>query len=408
MRETAALLGLGRRMLVEADPRLLWKFSYNFGFKGMRSVQRFKKRIARGEYFPAVPLHLDHQQLQPPLPGLLGEGGRPARVHRRGPDGPHHRRRQAARQQLLRHPRRRAVHAPGAARHPRAPPGLLLPDLHQRPDHHRRDCQRACARIGNATPLISIEGTELVSDERRGRPNVLNHTLAGLDACVRNKLIVGVATSVCQTNIGDLLQRVVAARADPAWRRTTPGITPIARSAPTPRAELALTPEQVLAGPPLRRRHAHEAAARPDRCLLGRPRPGAVPDGHRHQPSHQPVGRHRAVPDHPVRARDGRTTSAICSTCSTIRPTSATSASSPRRRRAAASSSSVPIWCGELVVKHARTGHDASRGRAPDWPSSPRCAAGTASTTRATRVPEAHWAYRFAKKHWFFGFGAYS
>jgi hypothetical protein len=23
-------------------------------------------------------------------------------------------------------------------------------------------------------------------------------------------------------------------------------------------------------------------------------------------------------------------------------------------------------------------------------------------------VPEEHWAYRFAKKHWFFGFGAYS
>jgi hypothetical protein len=23
-------------------------------------------------------------------------------------------------------------------------------------------------------------------------------------------------------------------------------------------------------------------------------------------------------------------------------------------------------------------------------------------------VPEEHWAYRFAKKHWFFGFGAYT
>ena len=23
-------------------------------------------------------------------------------------------------------------------------------------------------------------------------------------------------------------------------------------------------------------------------------------------------------------------------------------------------------------------------------------------------IPEEHWAYRFAKKHWFFGFGAYS
>ena len=23
-------------------------------------------------------------------------------------------------------------------------------------------------------------------------------------------------------------------------------------------------------------------------------------------------------------------------------------------------------------------------------------------------IPEDHWAYRFAKKHWFFGFGAYT
>ena len=23
-------------------------------------------------------------------------------------------------------------------------------------------------------------------------------------------------------------------------------------------------------------------------------------------------------------------------------------------------------------------------------------------------VPEEHWVYRFAKKHWFFGFGAYT
>ena len=42
--QTGALLGLGRRMLAETDPRLLWKFAWNFGYKGMRSVQRFKKR----------------------------------------------------------------------------------------------------------------------------------------------------------------------------------------------------------------------------------------------------------------------------------------------------------------------------------------------------------------------------
>ena len=46
------LYQLSKRMLATTDKRLLWKFAYNFGYKGMRSVQRFKKRIKKGDYFP--------------------------------------------------------------------------------------------------------------------------------------------------------------------------------------------------------------------------------------------------------------------------------------------------------------------------------------------------------------------
>src|SRR5262249_21325055 len=48
----AMIPALAMRMMRETDPRLLWKLSYNFGYKGMRSVQRFKKRLKRGEHFP--------------------------------------------------------------------------------------------------------------------------------------------------------------------------------------------------------------------------------------------------------------------------------------------------------------------------------------------------------------------
>ena len=41
-----------KRFVTGTDPRLLVKFAYNFGFKGMLSVQRFKRRIKRGVYFP--------------------------------------------------------------------------------------------------------------------------------------------------------------------------------------------------------------------------------------------------------------------------------------------------------------------------------------------------------------------
>src|SRR6186997_1076434 len=43
---------LAFRILRTTDPRLLWKFAWNFGVKGMLSVEKFKRRIKRGEYFP--------------------------------------------------------------------------------------------------------------------------------------------------------------------------------------------------------------------------------------------------------------------------------------------------------------------------------------------------------------------
>ena len=43
---------LALRILRTTDPRLLGKFMWNFGVKGMLSVEKFKRRIKRGEYFP--------------------------------------------------------------------------------------------------------------------------------------------------------------------------------------------------------------------------------------------------------------------------------------------------------------------------------------------------------------------
>src|SRR5881628_1069913 len=43
---------LATRILRTTDKRLLWKFAWNFGVRGMLSVERFKRRIAKGEYYP--------------------------------------------------------------------------------------------------------------------------------------------------------------------------------------------------------------------------------------------------------------------------------------------------------------------------------------------------------------------
>ena len=46
--------------------------------------------------------------------------------------------------------------------------------------------------------------TAVVSDERRGKKDVLSKTMRGLEACLRERILTGVATSVCQSNIDDL------------------------------------------------------------------------------------------------------------------------------------------------------------------------------------------------------------
>ena len=70
---------------------------------------------------------------------------------------------------------------------------------------------KSLRKIGNATPLISIEGRELVSDERRGRRRFQpdDAGLSTLPVCTE-RILTGVATSVCQTNIGGALHGILA------------------------------------------------------------------------------------------------------------------------------------------------------------------------------------------------------
>src|SRR6185436_20482721 len=47
-----AMAQFGARMLESTDLRLLWKIAYNFGYKGIRSVEKFKARLKEGKTFP--------------------------------------------------------------------------------------------------------------------------------------------------------------------------------------------------------------------------------------------------------------------------------------------------------------------------------------------------------------------
>jgi hypothetical protein len=100
-------------------------------------------------------------------------------------------------------------------------------------------------QMGNVTPLVSVEGTEIVSDERRGRPNVLSKTLQGVQNCLGERVFTGVCTSLCQTNIDDLLtekwvDRLIEMGVMYTWFHVYRPMGPDARP------DLCLTPEQQL------------------------------------------------------------------------------------------------------------------------------------------------------------------
>lgn len=232
---------LAKRLLFE-DKRLLWKLFWNMGIRGMRSVQKHKKRLKKGEFFPPY-LYISiinscnlrcqgcwvdvaHKQEKievEPLNKMITEakamgnsffgllGGEPF-MHK----------------ELLE----------VLAAHPDAyfqvfTNGHFITD----------DVAKQLRKLGNVTPLISVEGTEIVSNERRGRGDVYSKTMQGIQNCLDNKLLTGVCTSLCQSNFDDLLRdewvdRLIEMGVMYTWFHI---YRPVG---PDPSGDLALTPEQ--------------------------------------------------------------------------------------------------------------------------------------------------------------------
>ena len=235
-------LKFASRTLRSADLRHLWKFAWNFGVKGVRSVNKFKKRMKQGDYFPPF-LYLsilnscnlrcqgcwvdvDKPQVKIEL-DELNKIVNDAKKHGNSFFGI-----------LGGEPFMHTELLDFLAAHPDCffqifTNGQLITDK----------VAKRLRELGNATILVSIEGTEVASNERRGKPEVLNRTLRGLDNCIKNKLLTGVATSLCQTNIDDLLtedwlRSLIDRGVHYAWYHTYRPVGPKIHE------ELALTPEQ--------------------------------------------------------------------------------------------------------------------------------------------------------------------
>jgi MoaA/NifB/PqqE/SkfB family radical SAM enzyme len=198
------LLKLAWRMLRETDKRLLWKLAWNMGLKGMLSVERHKARLRKGEVFPPFLYISIINSCNLRCQGCWVDVA--ARQQTIAPE---------AFDRLLREARAMGNAFFGIVggepfMHPH-----LIDMLARHPDAYfqvftngqliTEERARRLHRLGNVTPLISVEGNEIVSDQRRGRANVLSRTMEGLKNCLKHRLLTGVCTSVCKTNIDDLL-----------------------------------------------------------------------------------------------------------------------------------------------------------------------------------------------------------
>ncbi len=233
-----------RRVILETDKRLLWKFAYNFGWRGMRSVQRFKAGLKRGEYFPPFLYISVLNSCNLRCQGCwVDVAAKQEKIDEKHLD------------RLIREASEAGNSFFGILGGEPFMYKGLLDVLAGHPDCYfqiftngqliTESHARRMREMGNVTPLISIEGSEIVSDQRRGKNDVYSKSMQGILNCVDNKLLTGVATSLCQSNIDDLLQeswldKLVDLGIMYAWYHT---YRPVG---PEPNEQLCLTPEQQL------------------------------------------------------------------------------------------------------------------------------------------------------------------
>ena len=398
-----AAAGLGYRTVRSTDARLLWKFAWNFGYKGIRSVQKFKKRLKAGVSFPPFLYISITNACNLRCQGCWVDVDKPQHV--------------IAFDDL----NRLIDNAKG---HGNSFFGILGGEPFLHPDLIRvlkahPDCYfqiftnghpitdataEGLREAGNATPLISVEGTASISDVRRGRDGVLNRTLEGVRTSVRHGLITGVCTSVCQSNIDDLVReewvdRLIDMGVHYCWFHTYRVVGPV------PNPQLALTPEQVLSV----RRFVMDMRNRKPIGLIdaywddqGQALcPAATGISHHIGP----FGDVEPCPiiqfaNEKIQDNDGDLYKTM---------TESPLLADFRRTAAGATRGCVvlerPDLLREVVERHG-AGDTTIRGTAA--PELEALRPRPSQHDPGNEIPEENWVYRFAKKHWFFGFGAYT
>lgn len=235
---------LTKRILTGVDFRLLLKLGYNMGWKSFRAISKFEKRKKQGKLYPAFLMISITDNCNLNCQGCWVKIDNKSK----GMDF-------QTLDNIISNSKNQGSYFFGIL----GGEPLLYPQLFELLKKHS-DCYfqlftngtvisesvaEKIRKLGNVSPLISVEGLEDVSDIRRGAQDVFSKTMNGIDECVKNKLFTGVATSICKSNINDLateefVQKCIDKGIHYLWYYI---YRPVG-SNPTP--ELALSEEEIL------------------------------------------------------------------------------------------------------------------------------------------------------------------
>lgn len=206
LKDWTSLSKVGCRILRQTPMRLLWKFAWNFGWRNLWNMHSFEKRQKNGgEFFPAFNMISVTETCNLACSGCWVTAGGKKSLSIEQIDG------------IISESKKHGSYFFGIlGGEPLMYKGLM--DIFMK----HGDCYfqlftngtmlddeiaMQLRKAGNVTPLISIEGLEDESDRRRQRSEVFKRTLRGVRACKKAGLIFGVAASICQSNFKELVCR---------------------------------------------------------------------------------------------------------------------------------------------------------------------------------------------------------
>ncbi len=393
------------RILGEVEPRLLWNLAYRCGWGAMRSINRFNRGLKQGDCFPAFLFLSITNRCNLSCKGCwVTQSVPPCELSL------------PVLNNVITQSKAEGIPFFGIL----GGEPLLHEGVFDLFDAHRDAYfvlftngtlldAKAAGRLrwsGNVTPLISIEGTKEESDARRGGIGVYASALDALRHCHENRLFTGVATSITRYSLDDLasdqfLDEMARRGAHYLWYY-------IYRPAgPNPSPERALSADQILQ----LRRFIVDARTRAPLILVD-----AYWDheGRALCPAATGIALHiapnGAIEPCPVLQFAGENIGEGNGLAETLRHSALLRTFrdevSPRTRGCIIMED--PRWLAEFVRAQMKAcGAVDSTGRNTLLDELAAAAPCPCHHIPGAEIPEKSWIYRFAKKHWFFGFGAY-